>query len=70
MQSAGAGETALDRLPKDDPDKVNSIYTRRLLPLLKTPGLQLHELARNSGAKCTILPRRCRTYSNRLTTMA
>ena len=31
MQSAGAGETALDRLPKDDPDKVNSIYTRRLL---------------------------------------
>jgi formylglycine-generating enzyme required for sulfatase activity len=46
MQSAGAGETSLDRLPKDDPDKVNSIYTRRLLPLLKTPGLQLHEVAR------------------------
>ena len=46
MYSAGAGETALDRLPKDDPDKVNSIYTRKLLPLLKTPGLPLHELAR------------------------
>jgi hypothetical protein len=46
MYSAGAGETALDRLPGDDPDKVNSIYTRKLLPLLKTPGLPLHELAR------------------------
>src|SRR5262245_1459687 len=46
MYSAGAGETALDRLPKSDPDGVNSIYTRRLLPLLKTPGLPLHELAR------------------------
>jgi formylglycine-generating enzyme required for sulfatase activity len=33
-------------LPKDDPDKVNSIYTRKLLPLLKTPGLPLHDLAR------------------------
>jgi hypothetical protein len=46
MYSAGAGETALDRLPKDDPDKVNSIYTRKLLPLMKKPGLALHELAR------------------------
>ena len=46
MYSAGAGETALDRLPKDDPDKVNSIYTRKLLPLMKTPGLPLHDLAR------------------------
>ena len=46
MYSAGVGETALDRLPGDDPDKVNSVYTRRLLPLVKTPGLPLHELAR------------------------
>ena len=46
MYSAGAGETALDRLPGDDPDKVNSVYTRKLLPLVKTPGLPLHELAR------------------------
>jgi hypothetical protein len=45
MYSAGAGETALDRLPKDDPDHVNSVYTRRLLPLLKMPGLALPELA-------------------------
>ena len=46
MYSAGASETALDRLPKDDPDKVNSVYTRKLLPLMKTPGLALHDLAR------------------------
>jgi hypothetical protein len=46
MYSAGVGETALDRLPGNDPDKVNSLYTRRLLPLVKTPGLPLHELAR------------------------
>src|SRR5262249_47912491 len=46
MYSAGVGETALDRLPGDDPDKVNSLYTRKLLPLVKTPGLPLHELAR------------------------
>jgi len=46
MYSAGVGETALDRLPGDDPDKVNSVYTRKLLPLVKTPGIPLHELAR------------------------
>lgn len=46
MYSAGAGETALDRLPGNDPDKINSVYTRRLLPLLTTPGLALPELAR------------------------
>ena len=45
MYSAAAGEAALDRLPKDDPDNVNSVYTRRLLPLLKTPGLSLPEMA-------------------------
>jgi formylglycine-generating enzyme required for sulfatase activity len=46
MYSAGAGETALDRLPQNDPDSVNSVYTRRLLPLLMEPGLALPELAR------------------------
>jgi formylglycine-generating enzyme required for sulfatase activity len=46
MYSAGVGETALDRLPVSDPDKVNSVYTRKLLPLMKSPGLPLHELAR------------------------
>ena len=46
MYSAGAGEVALDRLPGNDPDKTNSVYTRKLLPLMKTAGLPLHELAR------------------------
>lgn len=45
MYSAGAGETALDRLP-DDPDTINSVYTRKLLPLLQTPGLTLPDMAR------------------------
>lgn len=45
MYSAGASETALDRLPGNDPDKVNSVYTRRLLPLMKMPGLRLPDLA-------------------------
>ena len=45
MYSAGAGETALDRLPKNDPDAVNSVYTRTLLPLLGRQGLSLPELA-------------------------
>ncbi len=45
MYSAGAGETALDRLPENDPDKVNSVYTRKLLALLKAPGLSLPEMA-------------------------
>jgi hypothetical protein len=38
MFSAGAGETALDRLSESDPNP-NSIYTRTLLPLLKSPGV-------------------------------
>jgi uncharacterized caspase-like protein len=46
MYAAGAGETALDRLPGNDPDKTNSVYTRHLLPLLKKPDLSLPELAR------------------------
>jgi hypothetical protein len=46
MYSAGAGESALDRLPGNDPDAVNSIFTRRLVPLLGTKGLALHEMAR------------------------
>jgi hypothetical protein len=44
MYSAGAGESALDSLPGADNDP-NSVYTRALLPLLKTPGLTLSEVA-------------------------
>jgi carboxyl-terminal processing protease len=46
MYSAGAGETALDRLPSNDPDSTNSVYTRHLLQLIKLPGLTLPNLAR------------------------
>jgi hypothetical protein len=46
MYSAGAGETALDRLPGNDPDRENSIFTRKLVPLLATKGLALHDMAR------------------------
>jgi hypothetical protein len=50
MYSAGAGESALDRLPGNDPDPRNSIFTRKLLPLLGTKGLALHDLARQLRA--------------------
>jgi hypothetical protein len=46
MYSAWAGERALDRLPSGDPDPTHSVYTRKLLPLLTTPGLNLTELAK------------------------
>jgi Caspase domain len=45
MFSAGAGETALDRLSDDDPNP-NSVYTRVLLPRLKTPG-RIGDIARD-----------------------
>lgn len=45
MYSAGAGETALDRLPENDSDTFNSVYTRNLLKLMQTPGLSLQEMA-------------------------
>jgi len=44
MYSAGAGERALDRLSDSDRES-NSPYTRALLPILKTPGLSMHEIA-------------------------
>ncbi len=48
MYSAGAGQTALDRLPPPvaDPDPVDSVFTRKLLPLMRQKGLELTELAR------------------------
>ena len=44
MFSAGAGQSALDRLDDRDPDP-NSVYTRRLLPLISQAGLSLPDLA-------------------------
>ncbi len=41
--SAGAGQTALDRL-SDTEDDPNSVFTRALLPRLSEPGLELREM--------------------------
>ncbi|MEQ1714700.1 MAG: caspase family protein, partial [Hyphomicrobium sp.] len=48
MYSAGAHQTALDRLAETD-RATTSIYTRTLLPLLKTPGLSLLDMADRLG---------------------
>jgi uncharacterized protein YecT (DUF1311 family) len=48
MFSAGAYQTALDRLSDTDVE-ATSVYTRALLPLLKTPGLTLLEMADRVG---------------------
>ncbi len=45
MYSAGDGEVALDRLDDNDTNP-NSVFTRKLLPLLKRPGLSLTDIAR------------------------
>jgi uncharacterized caspase-like protein len=45
MYSAGVGQSALDRLNDTDADP-NSVFTRTLIPLLRTPGLSLTETAR------------------------
>jgi hypothetical protein len=46
MYSASTEESALDRLSDDDPDP-NSVYTRTLIPRLKTPGKSITEIARD-----------------------
>jgi hypothetical protein len=46
MYSAEPGERALDRLPGNDPDLVNSAYMRKLLPLIRKPGLTLTDIAK------------------------
>jgi len=43
VYSAGAGQTALDRLSDADPDP-NSVFTHALLPRLKKPGKSLNEM--------------------------
>lgn len=44
LYSAGAGQTALDRLSNTDADP-DSVFTRSLVPLLKTKGLALQDVA-------------------------
>lgn len=45
LYSAGIGQTALDGLGPDDPDE-NSVFTRKLVPLLKTAGMTHVALAK------------------------
>lgn len=45
LYSAGAGQTALDRLSDGDADP-NSVFTRALLPRLNDPNMTLHQLAK------------------------
>lgn len=45
LYSAGAGQTALDRLSDGDADP-NSVFTRALLPRLRDPSMTLHQLAK------------------------
>ncbi|EBA18639.1 Caspase-1, p20 [Roseobacter sp. SK209-2-6] len=45
LYSAGAGQTALDRLSDQDANP-NSVFTRALLQRLNEPGMSLHELAK------------------------
>lgn len=47
MYSADVGETALDRLSDSD-ENPNSIFTRTLIPLMKTPGIDLVDTAREA----------------------
>lgn len=45
LYSAGAGQTALDRLSDNDANP-NSVFTRALLSRLNQPGMTLHQLAK------------------------
>lgn len=45
MYSAGIGQEALDRLSNNDPNP-NSVFTRKLIPLLSEPGLSLIDMAK------------------------
>jgi hypothetical protein len=45
MYSAAEGQLALDHLPKDAENEANSVYVRKLLPLLAAEGLTLQAIA-------------------------
>lgn len=54
--SAGTGQAALDRLSDADSDS-NSVFTRKLIPLLKTPGLTHVRLAKQVQKQVSALAR-------------
>lgn len=56
MYSAGVGQEALDRLSDDDPHP-NSVYTRKLIPLMKEEGLQIVRVAKRLRSEVENLAR-------------
>lgn len=56
MHSAGPGEVALDRLGENDPDP-NSVFTRKLLPLIGRPGLDLIDMVKTLQTDVSALAR-------------
>ncbi|HRD75692.1 MAG TPA: caspase family protein [Hyphomicrobiaceae bacterium] len=57
LYSAGAGQTALDRVP-GSPGAPNSVFTHTLAPLLRTEGLTLLEVAIRTQRQVDALTRR------------
>jgi hypothetical protein len=51
MYSAGEGQKAFDFLPDDPPQELNSVYTRKLVPLLVAQGLSLQSVAQRVRAE-------------------
>lgn len=66
MYSAGIGETSLDRLSEHDLEPT-SVYTRKLLPLLATPGLTLPEVGQQVRVAVRDLARTRQPYPHRQT---
>jgi hypothetical protein len=54
MYSAGAGQTALDRLDDNDGEPT-SVYTRVLISKLQTPGLKLRDIAASARDEVEVL---------------
>jgi hypothetical protein len=57
LYSAGVGQKALDRLGPADPEP-NSIFTRKFMPILETPGLPLVDIAKRTQVEVQALARK------------
>jgi uncharacterized caspase-like protein len=54
LYSAGAGQTALDRLSPQD-DNPNSVFTRKFRQILETPGMPIVEIAKRTQVEVKAL---------------
>lgn len=64
MYSAGVGQEALDRLSDDDPHP-NSVYTRKLIPLMKEQGLQIVRVAKRLRSEVEALAKTAKAGAHR-----